>query len=399
MNYTMQEVKQFVSEEDVQFIRLAFCDVFGKPKNISIQPGELERAFESGIAIDASSIDGFGDEMRSDLFLRPEPSTLVVLPWRPEHGRVVRMFCDILWHDGAAFEGDSRALLKKAVAEAGAARQSLSFGAELEFYLFKRDEHGEPTNIPYDDAGYMDIAPDDRGENIRREICLTLNRMGIISESSHHEGGPGQNEIVFKYSDPLSAADNAITFMTVVKTIANRNGIYADFSPKPLKNQPGNGMHINFSADGALDSAIAGVLKHIYDMTVFLNPTVNSYARLGEYKAPRYISWSDENRSQLIRVPAAYGNHKRAELRSPDPLTNAYIAYALMIYACLDGITNCMEPPEPCLLNLYTAPPEALRGLSALPATLAEAAKAAKHSDFIRARLPEIFINSYTARA
>lgn len=400
MKYTRQEVMQFVNEEDVKFIRLAFCDVFGKQKNISIQPGELERAFEYGIAFDASSIAGFGDEMRSDLFLHPEPSTLVVLPWRPEHGRVVRMFCDIAWPDGTPFECDTRHLLKKAVAEAEQAGYAFQFGPELEFYLFERDERGKPTLEPYDEAGYMDIAPDDRCENIRREICLTLEQMGIIPESSHHEGGPGQNEIDFRYSDPLTAADNAVTFRAVVKTVANRNGIAADFSPKPLENHPGNGMHINFSVKGkddtsALDAAVAGVLDTITEMTVFLNPTDKSYERFGNCKAPRYISWSAENRSQLVRIPAAFGEFKRAELRSPDPCANPYIAFALMIYAGLHGIKNRLELPPAADLNLYTAAPDILSGFHQLPAALAQAKAAAKASAFIRSHLPEAVISSY----
>lgn len=400
MKYTKQEVEQFVAEEDVKFIRLAFCDVFGRHKNISIMPGELNRVFEYGAAIDASSIKGFGDELHSDLFLHPDPSTLVVLPWRPEHGRVIRMFCDITRPDSTPFEGDTRYLLKIAAAQAEKAGYHFQFGSELEFYLFKRDEYGRPTREPYDDAEYMDIAPDDMGENIRREICLTLEQMGISPESSHHEDGPGQNEIDFRYSDPLTAADNAITFCSVVKTVANRNGIAADFSPKPLENRPGNGMHINFSLKGAdaqqaLIPAIAGVLKNVADMTAFLNPTEKSYERLGNNKAPRYISWSAENRSQLVRIPAAFGEFKRAELRSPDSCANPYIAYALMIYAGLDGIQGGYPLPEPTDVNLYTASPEALRGFKQLPLTLSQAKQTARESGFIKAHLPERIISSY----
>lgn len=400
MKYTKQEVMQFVQEEDVKFIRLAFCDVFGKQKNISIMPGELDRAFEYGIGIDAWSIAGFDSGIRSDLFLHPDPSTLVILPWRPEHGRVVRMFCDITWPDGTPFEGDTRYLLKKAIKDAQDAGYLFQFGSELEFYLFKRNERGEGTKEPYDNAGYMDIAPDDKGENIRREICITLEQMGIYPEGSHHEEGPGQNEIDFRYADPLTAADNALTFCMVVKTIANRNGIVADFSPKPLENQPGNGMHINFSVIGRsgealLVPAIAGVLKNITDMTVFLNPTEESYERLGSKKAPRYISWSAENRSQLIRIPAAFGKFKRAELRSPDPTANPYIAYALMIYAGLDGIQNNLELSPVLDLNLYTADPEVLKNLNQLPFSLAQAKEVAKISRFIQTHLPETIISSY----
>jgi glutamine synthetase len=402
MKYTKQEVMQFVQEEDVKFIRLAFCDVFGTQKNISIMPGELDRAFTYGVAIDAWSIAGFDSEVRSDLFLHPDPSTLAVLPWRPESGRVVRMFCDITWPDGAPFQGDTRYLLQKAIGDAESAGVRFQFGAELEFYLFTRDDQGQPTRIPYDSAGYMDIAPDDKGENIRREICITLEQMGIFPESSHHEEGPGQNEIDFRYSDPLTAADNAVTFCAVVRTIANRNGIAADFTPKPIADQPGNGMHINFSVtntagDSLLVPAIAGVLKHIGAMTAFLNPTEESYARLGCRKAPRYISWSAENRSQLVRIPAAFGPFKRAELRSPDPTANPYLAYALMIYAGLDGIQTGLELPPVTDLNLYTAPTEVLEHLKQLPSSLTQAQELARTSDLIRSHVPELILASYTS--
>ncbi|MBR5987402.1 MAG: glutamine synthetase, partial [Clostridia bacterium] len=212
MNYTKQEVMEFVKEEDVKFIRLAFCDVFGRLKNVSIMESELSRAFDTGIAIDASAIAGFGDEAHSDVFLRPDPDTLSILPWRPEHGRVVRMFCNITLPDGTPFFADTRRLLTQAMEEAKKEGYTFRFGTEIEFYLFKLDEDGNKTDIPYDNAGYMDMSPDDKGENVRREICLTLEQMGIYPESSHHEEGPGQNEIDFRYSSPLEAADNAQTF-------------------------------------------------------------------------------------------------------------------------------------------------------------------------------------------
>ena len=198
MKYSPQEVIQYVLEEDVKFIRLAFCDVYGRPKNISIMPPELKRAFEYGIAIDASAIAGFGDVVHSDLLLHPDPATLAVLPWRPEHGRVVRMYCAVSYPDGPAFESDTRALLQKAVADAGAAGYRFDFGSEMEFYLFKLDENDQPTAIPYDQAGYMDVAPEDKCENVRREICLTREQRGSQPESPHHEEGPGQNEIDFR---------------------------------------------------------------------------------------------------------------------------------------------------------------------------------------------------------
>lgn len=402
MKYTPQEVMQYIEEEDVKFIRLAFCDVYGHPKNISIMPHELERAFKYGIAIDGSAIAGFGDEVHSDLFLHPDPATITVLPWRPEHGRVVRMFCSITHLDGTTFAHDTRAILKQAIEDAAKLGYTFSFGSELEFYLFKLDEDGEPTNIPYDRASYMDVAPEDKCENVRREICLALERMGIMPESSHHEEGPGQNEVDFRYSDALSAADNAVTFRTVVKTIAARNGLYADFSPKPLQENPGSGFHINISVKGGdefvMRRTMGGILKHIADMTLFLNPTDRSYQRLGADKAPKYISWSSDNRSQLIRVPAADGEYRRFELRGPDCTANPYLAFALLIWAGLDGILNNIPLLEKSNVNLFTASPKDLWGLETLPLTRSNAAKVTLSSDFIKTYLPESLINFFCER-
>lgn len=400
MKYSKEEVMQYVREEDVKFIRLAFCDVFGKQKNISIMPEELPRAFEYGIAFDASAIAGFGDETRCDLLLHPDPETLALLPWRPEHGKVVRMFTYITYPDGKPFECDTRSLLKQAIDDAQKAGYRFAFGAEQEFYLFQLDENGKPTKIPYDQAGYMDIAPEDRGENIRREICLTLEQMGIRPESSHHEEGPGQNEIDFRYSDALTAADNALTFQTVVKTVAHRNGLYADFSAKPLDNQPGNGFHINMSVKPSVNSEnlcymIAGILDKAEEMTAFLNPTDNSYQRFGKSKAPGYISWSSENRSQLVRIPAAVGEYRRAEFRSPDPTANPYLAFMLMIYAGLYGIENKLDMPSVTNINLFNASPEVLSQFRKLPENFASACAIAKASDFIRAHIPASILNIY----
>ena len=400
MKYSKEEVIQYVQEEDVKFIRLAFCDVFGKQKNISIMPQELPRAFEYGIAIDASAIAGFGDENHSDLFLYPEADTLMPLPWRPEHGRVVRMFCNITYPDGKIFECDTRSVLKKAIQDAEQAGYQFFFGAEQEFYLFNLDENGKPTKTPYDNASYMDIAPEDKGENIRREVCLTLEQMGIQPESSHHEEGPGQNEIDFRYSEPLTAADNAMTFQTVVKTIARRNGLFADFSAKPLEDKPGNGFHINISvksSDGTdtMNYLIAGILDKVEDMTIFLNPTENSYQRFGINKAPQYISWSSENRSQLVRVPAAIGEYRRAELRSPDPSANTYLAFALIIYAILDGIQNKLELPTPADINLYKADEATLANFRQLPKDFRAACVVAANSDFIKKHIPKTILDIY----
>lgn len=400
MKYSPEEVIAFARETDVKFIRLAFCDVFGRQKNIAIMTDELPRAFQYGIAMDASAIDGFGGEVRSDLFLHPDASTLVQLPWRPQQGKVVRMFCDITHPDGTPFYGDTRQILKRAVAQAKVAGYSFDFGSEMEFYLFKLDEQGNPTKVPYDFAGYMDIAPEDKGENVRREICLMLEQMGIQPESSHHESGPGQNEIDFRYADPLTAADNAATFYAVVKAIAARNGLHADFSPKPLPDKDGNGMHINLSVHGPdgrqpLEEVIAGLLEKIREMTLFLNPCEDSYRRLCRDKAPSYITWSKENRSQLIRIPASPEGRLRAEIRSADPMANPYLAFALVIHAALYGIENRLTPPAAADFNAFAASAQQLAQYRKLPSSIQEAKTIARESSFLQSHIPEKILEAY----
>ena len=399
MNYSHEEVIQYVKEENVKFVRLAFTDVYGTQKNITVMPNELARAFKYGIAFDASAIKGFGDEAHSDLFLHPDPSTLMLLPWRPEHGKVVRMFCSIKYSDGSPYPADTRSILIKAVEDARAKGLTFNFGPEYEFYLFRLDESGAATSVPYDNAGYMDVAPVDKCENVRREICLALESMGILPESSHHEEGPGQNEIDFRYSDPLSAADNALTFRSVVETVAARNGLHADFSPKPVPSKPGNGLHVNFSvkcAEGdVMPYVIAGILDKIKEITLFLNPDGRSYDRLGHSKAPQYISWSTENRSQLIRIPAAGAEYRRAELRSPDPTLNPYIAFALLIRAGLEGYEKRAELCAPSEINFFTADDKTLAGFDKLPTSVAEARDLAAESTFVKSCLPEAVIRAY----
>lgn len=391
--YTENDVLEFVQEEDVKFIRLAFFDISGKQKNISIMPTELKRAFSEGISFDASAILGFEEADKSDLFLQPDPATLAILPWRPTTGKVVRMFCNIKKPDGSPYKKDCRWILKKEIQKArDEFGLQLMIGSEVEFYLFKLDEKGEATKEPFDRASYMDIAPEDKGENIRREICFTLEQMGITPEASHHEEGPGQNEIDFRYSDALSAADNTATFKWIVRTKAAANGLYADFSPKPLADEAGSGMHINLSCrslknddkNDYMPFILGGVLKHIEEITYYLNPTENSYERLGECKAPKYICWGKENRSALIRLPSS--SQPRFEIRSPDPSCNPYIAYALVIAAALDGIKNKIEAPAPIEGNLFktrTQDSEA-KELKVLPDTIDSARAVAEKSDFVR---------------
>ncbi len=382
--YDLETILGYVKEEDIKFIRLSFVDIYGIIKNISIMPHELKRVFENGISINAHAIPGFEYTDKSDIYLYPDPSTIAVLPWRPSQGRVIKMNCDIKYPDGRVFECDSRAILRDAIEYAKNSGISFNFGSEIEFYLFKLDDSGNPTKIPYDNASYMDVAPDDLCENVRRNICLTLEEMGIIPESSHHEEGPAQNEVDFRYSDPFKAAEQAVTFKSVVRTIANVNGLSADFSPKPLDDKPGNGFHINFSTTdkNILYSAIAGVLEHIDEMMAFLNTSEESYKRLGEYSAPKNILCSKENRNALIRIPAASGEYVRAELRSPDPLTNPYIAFALIIRAAVDGINRGLTPKIDEVIK-------------ELPKSLEEAKKIARGSNFIKHSLPEALITNY----
>ena len=388
--YTENEVLDFIEEEDVKFIRLAFFDISGKQKNISIMPSELPRAFREGISFDASAILGFESPDKSDLFLQPDPSTLAILPWRPTSGKVVRMFCNIKNPDGSPYKKDYRNLLKNAIKlakdEFGI---EIYIGAEIEFYLFRLNEKGEPTKEPFDQAGYMDIAPDDKGENIRREICFTLEQMGIIPEASHHEEGPGQNEIDFHYSDALTAADNTATFKWIVRTKAASNGLFADFSPKPLAEKPGSGMHINISYKNLrkedkvdyLPYMLGGILNHIEEMTYYLNPLEESYERLGEFKAPKYVCWGKENRSALVRVPSSK-HDVRFEIRSSDPSCNPYLAFSLVIFAALDGIKNKITPPNPVSDNLFSE--NFSNGLKLLPDTIDSARTLAANSSFIK---------------
>lgn len=384
--YTESEVLDYVKEEDVKFVRLAFFDPSGTQKNISIMADQLPRAFTEGINFDASVVEGFESAEKSDLFLHPEASTLSVLPWRPSSGKVVRMFCDITYPDGTPYKKDCRNLLKMAVKEAKEKYGiDFSIGTQFEFYLFKLDTFGEPTKVPCDRAGYMDIAPLDRGENVRRDICFTLEQMGITPEGSHHELGPGQNEVDFHYGSPLESADNATTFKWIVRTKAAANGLHASFNPKPLEDMPGSGLHINISSDKKekTPNIIAGILNRIREITYYLNPIEESYKRLGEGRAPKFVCWGNENRSALIRVPAAKSaNH--IELLSPDPRCNPYLAMTLLIYAALEGIENNMTPPPPETQNLFNPEISKKASYEKLPKNLEEAKKLAENSEFVK---------------
>ena len=398
--YTKEDVLAYVNEENVTFIRLAYFDIYGHQKNISILPDELPRAFAEGISFDASAIAGFGTDIKSDLFLMPDPSTLSILPWRSLDGSVIRMYCDIQYPDGTPFELDTRYLLKQAEQYAKEQRIEIQIGTEFEFYLFLTDEKGQNSHIPLDMASYMDIAPEDQGEDVRKDICFTLQEMGLHPEASHHEEGPGQNEIDFRYSTPLQAADDAATFKWVVRTVAKANGLIADFDPKPLKEHSGNGMHVNVSVNDSshLDQTrafMAGILYRLPEITLFLNPCTESYQRLGERKAPKFVTWSYQNRSQAIRIPAVRNQKKRIELRSPDCTSNPYLVYLLIIYAGIEGILEQREPADPVDLNLYQASTEITSHLTPLPSSLEESSAIAKNSDFIQRVLPKEILKNY----
>ena len=388
MSYTLEEVMNYIEEEDVKFIRLAFRDAYGVQKNISVMPGEVKKAFEDGAPINAKEIAGFRDCPFATLYLKPDPDTMAILPWRPDTGKVLRMFCDVYTPEGEVYVSDTRAILQKAIAAAEEKGIEFRFGTETEFYLFQKDAEGNPTKIPYDQAGYMDIAPLDKCENVRREITLTIERMGLTPERSHHERGPGQNEIDFHYGKPLKAADQMTTFKMVVSTIADRYGLVSDFSPMPLPGKPGNGYHINVYAvndkgEDVVRHAAAGILDKIRDITIFLNPTDASYSRLGEAAAPDKVCWSGKESSQLMFIET-YKGKTRVELRSPDASGNPYLVYALLIHAGLSGIEDKKELPR-----------EAAAEAALLPGSRKEAGKIASESEFVKQIVPEEILREY----
>lgn len=398
MNYSPKDILSFVEENDVKFIRLTFTDIYGRLKNIAIMPDQLSHAFEHGIAFDATALAG----RHSDLLLFPDISTLSVLPWRPKTGRVIRFFCHIRCTDGTPYKGDLRYELSSYIEKMRHKNYSCEIGTKCEFYLFNTDENGEPTKIPHDNASYLDIAPLDRCENVRREICLSLEEMGFSPQSSRHTHGPGQNEIDFSRSDVLTAADNMVYYKTIVKNIAAQNGLYASFMPKPFEDKPGCGLHISIAVRNSGDFIfsptaetqtengsyfIAGILKRIREITCFLNPVPNSYKRFGKNFAPKYVNWSFENHSQLIRIPyTAGGKHPRIEVRSADAACNPYIAFKLLLAAGFEGIENRE------VLGNDTFTESATGDFAELPNTLKEAITLAKTSEFVRRNLtPEIF--------
>lgn len=363
--YTRGDILRIVEEEDVEFIRLQFTDIFGTMKNMAVTVSQLEKAMDNRCMFDVSSLDGFSGEEDSDMYLYPDLSTFEIFPWRPQQGKVARFICDVYRADGTPYEIDPRHVLKKEIASAEKMGYTMYVGPECEFFLFHTDEDGMPTTLTHEQGGYFDVGPLDLGENARRDMILTLEDMGFEIISSHHEIAPAQHEIDFRYDEALVTADNLMTFKMVVKTIAKRHGLHATFMPKPKMETYGSGMHINISLsreDGSnafrdkndkngLSKEgyyfIGGLMKHMKAITCITNPTVNSYKRfIPGYEAPVYMGWSAKTRGPLIRVTTGSGDNTRIELRSPDATANPYLALAVLLRAGLDGIKNEIMPPE-----------------------------------------------------
>ena len=407
MHYSKEDILAMVEENGVKFIRLQFTDILGTLKNVAITDRQLEKALNNQCMFDGSSINGFVRVEESDMYLRPDLDTFVIFRWRPQQGKVARLICDVYMPDGTPFEGDPRYILKKAINKAEAMGYTMNVGPECEFFLFEVDNDGNPTLKTNDKGSYFDLGPIDLGENARRDMTLALEDMGFEIETSHHEVAAGQNEIDFKYADALVTADNVTTFKYVVKSIAQRHGLYANLMPKPLHGVNGSGMHVNISLikDGknafyneedqlGLSSVaynfIAGVLKHIKEICPITNPLVNSYKRLvPDYEAPVYIAWSAKNRSPLIRVPSARGEGTRIEFRSPDPSSNPYLVLACLLLAGLEGIKDNLEPPKCIDRNIFNLSREERKreNIENLPESLHEAIAYMQKSDLVKEAL------------
>lgn len=414
-NYTKEDIIRLVEEEDVEFIRLQFTDIFGNLKNVAITASQLERALNNQCMFDGSSIEGFVRIEESDMYLHPDYNTLEIFPWRPQQGKVARLICDVYRPDGTPFEGDPRYVLQRAIAKAADQGYTFKVGPECEFFLFQSDENGLPTTITYEQAGYFDLGPMDFGENARRDMVMTLEDMGFVVEASHHEVAPSQHEIDIQYDEALATADNIMTFKLAVKSIAKQHGLHATFMPKPVYGVNGSGMHINMSlyhngrnifadssdGNGLSKEAyyfIGGLMKHMKAITAIVNPLINSYKRLVPgYEAPVHIAWSAKNRSPLIRIPAAGGEGTRIELRSPDPAANPYLALAVCLGAGLEGIEQKLMPPASVDCNIFEMSQEEknARKIEEIPGTLLEAIEALEQDPLMKEILGEHVYHKY----
>ncbi len=405
--YSKEDILSIVDKEDIRFIRLQFTDIFGSCKNVAITRSQLEKALDNKCMFDGSSIEGFVRIEESDMYLYPDYSTFMMYPWSPEPGKVARIICDVYKPDGTPFDGDPRYILKNIISEAAEMGYTFNVGPECEFFLFQTDNDGNPTTKTIDQGGYFELGPVDRGEEARRDICITLEEMGFEIEASHHECAPGQHEIDFKYDEAMNAADNIMSFKLAVKSIADKHGLHATFMPKPIYGIAGSGMHINMSLckDGKnafydkddenglskiAYNFIAGVILHAKAMTGITNPIVNSYKRLVPgFEAPVHIAWSAKNRSPLLRIPAARGEGTRIELRNPDPSANPYLALAVCLAAGLDGIKRNLTPPPQIDSNVFkmTESERESKGIENIPQNLAKAIRAMKRDSIINKTL------------
>ena len=411
--YTREDIIRIVEEEDVEFIRLQFTDLFGTLKNVAITASQLEKALHNRIMFDGSSIQGFVGIEESDMYLHPDLDTFAIFPWRPQQGKVARFLCDIHYPDGKPFEGDCRQVLKRTLQEAARMGYGFLVGPECEFFLFHLDDTGMPTTVTHEQAGYFDVAPLDLGENARRDMVLTLEEMGYGVEASHHEAAPAQHEIDLHYDEALTTADTIMTFRLAAKTVAKRHGLHATFMPKPRTGMHGSGMHINMSLckngvnifydetdkNGLSQEGyyfIGGLMKHMKAITCITNPTVNSYKRfVPGYEAPVYMGWSSRTRGPLIRVPSGRGENTRIELRSPDATANPYLALAVLLMAGLDGIENKIMPPE-CIdenIQKMTQEQRERLGVQELPGSLKDAVEELEKDELIQSVLGEDLAN------
>ena len=416
MGHTKEDIIRLVEDEEIEFIRMQFVDIFGQLKNVAITASQIEKAVNNQIMFDGSSIEGFTRINESDQCLYPDLNSFTIFPWRPSQGKVARLICDVYNPDGTPFVGDPRGVLRRVLRRAeDMGFDTFNIGPELEFFLFETDEMGRATTITRDEAGYFDLGPLDHGESTRREVCMNLEEMGFEIEASQHECAIGQHEIDFKYVDAMDGADKIMTLKLAVKTLAQKNGLHATFMPKPVYGVAGSGMHLNMSLfkDGrnvfydeggqrqlskTARSFIAGLLRHADGFTALTNPLVNSYKRLGAgYEAPRYKAWSSGNRSTLIRIPSVRGQSTRVELRSPDPSCNPYLAVAACLAAGLDGIAQGLEPPEEISGDVYAMDDaaRAAQNIGALPETLKDALDAMEQDRLIMDVLGEHVARHY----
>ena len=402
MGYTREDIIRLVEEEDVEFIRLQFTDIYGSLKNMAVTTSQLEKVLNNQCSFPGMAIDGFHNTTSASLYLYPDLDTFVVFPWRPQQGRVARLICDVCQEDGTPFEGDSRQVLKKVVRRAEAMGYEFRVGPECEFFLFDYDEEGNPTTSTRERGIYFDVGPADNGENARRDIILTMEDMGLVAESSFHSEGHGQHEIDFRYDSPLVTADNITTFKLVVRNMAKRHGVYATFLPKPNNDEKGSGMHMKIAMyekgtdrscfareDGAMTETggwfIGGLMKHMRSLCLITNPIINSYKRfLPGFDAPTHIGWSRHIYNSLINVANTDYKTEKIELRSPDGASNPYLALAVILSAGLDGIAEKTEAGPADVPEEQMVP---------LPASLGEALEAFRSNPFM-----EEVLGHYIAR-